>query len=332
MASTILFPSLSPAVGYRPLSLPGSDFEGGTVPARSGATTPEVVLCQNPDTVDTAAFASGVDLHGSDYGGRHDNVETTLSDDASKGKGETSKAILVRKGTREMTILSSLDEGREDGCFGDTGAMSDPDPGRLASLEAGASLIHEVGVHGHDETGGFDEGVESEHCGDADFGIHHPIAPIAVVTEAQSDSTHADRAEGKPTEKDRRRLGTVAGGRNADGGGGNDESADLGSPAKLDTEWENEIAKNILSLYQTKLKMDMDRKKMAREEELGVSLDSTPGSRRGYWCSTRARVLECPFDTLAFPRHMYGQPPLVFRLCGAHKLSALWHVCSSLVP
>lgn len=44
-----------------------------------------------------------------------------------------------------------------------------------------------------------------------------------------------------------------------------------GSPAKVDTEWENEIAKNILSLYQTKLKAELDEKRGAREEELGVS-------------------------------------------------------------
>lgn len=44
-----------------------------------------------------------------------------------------------------------------------------------------------------------------------------------------------------------------------------------GSPVKVDTEWENEIAKNILSLYQTKLKAELDEKRGAREEEgLGV--------------------------------------------------------------
>lgn len=50
-------------------------------------------------------------------------------------------------------------------------------------------------------------------------------------------------------------------------GGAEDES-----PAKIDTEWENEIAKNILSLYQTKLKADLDVKKGAKENELMVSL------------------------------------------------------------
>lgn len=47
--------------------------------------------------------------------------------------------------------------------------------------------------------------------------------------------------------------------------------AEDGGPAKVDTEWENEIAKNILSLYQTKLKADLDVKKGAKENELMVS-------------------------------------------------------------
>lgn len=58
-----------------------------------------------------------------------------------------------------------------------------------------------------------------------------------------------------------------AGGNSGGGGGGAGED---GSPAKVDTEWENEIAKNILSLYQTKLKADLDVKKSAKEDELAV--------------------------------------------------------------
>lgn len=53
---------------------------------------------------------------------------------------------------------------------------------------------------------------------------------------------------------------------------GNGGGADEESPAKIDTEWENEIAKNILSLYQTKLKADLDVKKSAQDNELMVSL------------------------------------------------------------
>lgn len=63
-----------------------------------------------------------------------------------------------------------------------------------------------------------------------------------------------------------------------------------GSPVKVDTEWENEIAKNILSLYQTKLKAELDEKRGAREEEeLGVRQTCVlveclgPGSKHGNW-------------------------------------------------
>lgn len=48
--------------------------------------------------------------------------------------------------------------------------------------------------------------------------------------------------------------------------------AEGGNPAKIDSEWENEIAKNILSLYQTKLKAELDAKKGTREDELVVSV------------------------------------------------------------
>ena len=51
-----------------------------------------------------------------------------------------------------------------------------------------------------------------------------------------------------------------------------DGGAEGESTAKIDTEWENEIAKNILSLYQTKLKADLDVKRSAKEHELTVSL------------------------------------------------------------
>ena len=54
------------------------------------------------------------------------------------------------------------------------------------------------------------------------------------------------------------------------GGGGGIGGGDDGNSAKIDTEWENEIAKNILSLYQTKLKDELDKRREAREEEAGV--------------------------------------------------------------
>ncbi|CBN79078.1 expressed unknown protein [Ectocarpus siliculosus] len=63
--------------------------------------------------------------------------------------------------------------------------------------------------------------------------------------------------------KSKRRGQGVSGGGGRTGGDGED-----GNPAKIDTEWENEIAKNILSLYQTKLKADLDGKKNAKEEDL----------------------------------------------------------------
>ncbi|CAM9100864.1 unnamed protein product [Scytosiphon promiscuus] len=82
----------------------------------------------------------------------------------------------------------------------------------------------------------------------------------------------------------RRRCGVKGGGRrrgnastrkrrsaggNGGGGGGGGGSED-GNPAKVDTEWENEIAKNILSLYQTKLKADLDVKNSAKTDELSL--------------------------------------------------------------
>lgn len=66
--------------------------------------------------------------------------------------------------------------------------------------------------------------------------------------------------------KSKRRGQGVSGGGGRTGGDGED-----GNPAKIDTEWENEIAKNILNLYQTKLKVDLDGKQNAKEEDLVVS-------------------------------------------------------------
>lgn len=60
--------------------------------------------------------------------------------------------------------------------------------------------------------------------------------------------------------------------RPGEGASGGTGAAEDGNPAKIDSEWENEIAKNILSLYQTKLKADLDARKGAREDELVVSL------------------------------------------------------------
>ncbi|CAB1096699.1 unnamed protein product [Ectocarpus sp. CCAP 1310/34] len=75
-----------------------------------------------------------------------------------------------------------------------------------------------------------------------------------------SSSGSGIRSKGKKS----KRLGHgVSGGGGRTGGDGNN-----GNPAKIDTEWENEIAKNILSLYQTKLKADLDGKTNAKEEDL----------------------------------------------------------------
>lgn len=53
-------------------------------------------------------------------------------------------------------------------------------------------------------------------------------------------------------------------------GRGGNGGAEGERSAKVDTEWENEIAKNILSLYQTKLKADLDDKESAKQNELMV--------------------------------------------------------------
>lgn len=54
----------------------------------------------------------------------------------------------------------------------------------------------------------------------------------------------------------REHAGRAAAGHQAEGG-----HACVGNPAKVDSEWENEIAKNILSLYQTKLKNELEKKR-----------------------------------------------------------------------
>ncbi|CAM9350178.1 unnamed protein product [Ectocarpus sp. 12 AP-2014] len=82
----------------------------------------------------------------------------------------------------------------------------------------------------------------------------------SIVGGSCSSSGSGIRSKGK---KSKRRGQGVSGGGGRTGGDGDD-----GNPAKIDTEWENEIAKNILSLYQTKLKADLDGKKNAKEEDL----------------------------------------------------------------
>lgn len=67
--------------------------------------------------------------------------------------------------------------------------------------------------------------------------------------------------------KNKRQGQGVSGGGGWTGGEGEGDN-----PAKIVTEWENEIAKNILSLYQTKLKADLDGKKNAKGDDLVVSL------------------------------------------------------------
>lgn len=85
---------------------------------------------------------------------------------------------------------------------------------------------------------------------------HHGAASAPVA--AQPDG---QRKRGSGS-SDRRRCEKLDENRGDDGGA-----------TKVDIEWENTIAKNILSLYQTKLKVDLDEQRSAKEEELGVSLD-----------------------------------------------------------
>lgn len=90
--------------------------------------------------------------------------------------------------------------------------------------------------------------------------------PLASVTSSAGRGQGRRRGRngsGSAKNARNRRQEELSGGN----GGAQDES-----PAKIDTEWENEIAKNILSLYQTKLKADLDVKKGAKEYEHMVSL------------------------------------------------------------
>lgn len=87
----------------------------------------------------------------------------------------------------------------------------------------------------------------------------------SMASSTSSTSVGKGRRRGSASkEKASKRTG-----KGVSGGAGAAEDA---NPAKVDSEWENEIAKNILSLYQTKLKADLDAKKGAREHELVVSL------------------------------------------------------------
>lgn len=99
-----------------------------------------------------------------------------------------------------------------------------------------------------------------------------PKTSAVPYTRHPSVTPPLDAAE----ERSRRRYSGISKKRKCDkrpqleGGGGSSRCDN--NPAKVDTEWENEIAKNILSLYQTKLKADLDEKRGAREDELVVSL------------------------------------------------------------
>lgn len=99
-------------------------------------------------------------------------------------------------------------------------------------------------------------------------------ASVAVAAEGNqgrsfghyiNENVSSRRRRGKP--------GCEIGGAGGSGGiGVGGGRGGQGNSAKVDTEWENEIAKNILNLYQTKLKDELDKKRGAREEEAGVSL------------------------------------------------------------
>lgn len=97
------------------------------------------------------------------------------------------------------------------------------------------------------------------------------IRPDTVASFPESDSNH------------RRCSGRSARGKR---GGIEEGCGGASSPAKVDSEWENEIARNILSLYQTKLKVELIKKRGTREEELEVSSSGArtvcPGRRESF--------------------------------------------------
>eukprot|EP00752_Nemacystus_decipiens_P002057 g1969.t1 len=136
------------------------------------------------------------------------------------------------------------------------------------------------GGAGEDERG--DPERERRHASEAAVSTHAVAADDARATGDEGAEARKDRVGSRASS-----ISSVGGGRGrrrcvSDSGSGSSRKArkkrgeepsrgDGGSKeessAKIDTEWENEIAKNILSLYQTKLKADLDVKKNAKEDE-----------------------------------------------------------------
>ena len=99
-------------------------------------------------------------------------------------------------------------------------------------------------------------------------------ASVAVAAEGnQGRNFGHERNENVSSRRRRSKPSCEIGGVGGSGDTGiGGSSGGQENSAKVDTEWENEIAKNILNLYQTKLKDELDKKRGAREEEAGVSL------------------------------------------------------------
>lgn len=124
--------------------------------------------------------------------------------------------------------------------------------------------------------------------------------PAAVAREAGSNPSKDEQMEGERpravavfTGKDGVRL-RRSGDRREKHGDGEGEIGCVDNPAKVDTEWENEIAKNILSLYQTKLKAELTEKRGDMEEKNTVRSAGDKmerlGNRAGILLSVKSAI------------------------------------------
>ena len=140
-------------------------------------------------------------------------------------------------------------------------------------LESTAPAETKIGGIG---TGSLPQHLESERQATASGGEREKMTTESEPLQVQRESVEAvamsvggvqgRRCSGSNISKVRKRRGEAVGGPKDE-----DEGNNNNNPAKVDTEWENEIAKNILSLYQTKLKADLDMKRDAEDEERSVS-------------------------------------------------------------
>lgn len=241
-------------------------------------------------------------------GFRHNVISASLMDAKSEECGDTQMKTLynsVNNAEYAMSASEEEEEGEdenEEGGRGDNlrnGGREEQEkeqqPRRWShkGVRDGLASLSELHVLGAEDTGllcnaaaasnkdHHDQSVKSSMGMTNDF--HRGMRPARAMQETgnvprYSAATGIDRpgtvaVDGR--ENDRRRRCRSGSGCNGGAGGERgeghqDKGAYVRNPAKVDVEWENEIAKNILSLYQTKLKAELYQRRGPREGELGV--------------------------------------------------------------